>query len=254
MIVRVDGPRSGAANMALDEALLHAAATEGISALRLYSWDQPTLSFGRNEPATRRYDRDAITRLGIATVRRPTGGRAVWHDREVTYAVSGPVALFGSLRDTYREIHSLLAEALNSLGAAVSLAADRTAAPLGAGACFAAPAGGEVVAAGGAKVVGSAQVRVGGAFLQHGSILLHSDQRAITGLTRGPAPEPRAVGLADLIGGARAVFAAVAGAVASRAIERWGAGNGGHDWPESVRSDAAGRLERFAGEEWTWRL
>ena len=76
--------------MALDAALLEAAERDGLRALRLYAWQPGTLSFGRNEPATRRYDRAAIEARGLATVRRPTGGRAVWHHHEVTYAVAAP--------------------------------------------------------------------------------------------------------------------------------------------------------------------
>ena len=61
--------------MALDAALLSAAERDGACTLRLYAWDPPTLSFGRNEPALRRYDRAAIGARSLAVVRRPTGGR-----------------------------------------------------------------------------------------------------------------------------------------------------------------------------------
>ena len=63
-----DGPACGTWNMALDEALLEAAG-DGQCALRLYAWDPPAISFGRNEPALRRYDRDAISSRGLDTVR-----------------------------------------------------------------------------------------------------------------------------------------------------------------------------------------
>src|SRR2546427_6434641 len=79
--------RSGAQNMALDTALLAEVNRTGRAFLRLYRFDPPCLSFGRHEPARSRYDRAAIARLGIDVVRRPTGGRAVWHEHEVTYAV-----------------------------------------------------------------------------------------------------------------------------------------------------------------------
>src|SRR5262245_3022550 len=88
--------RRGADNMAIDHALLRIA-QDGQATLRLYRWDPPCLSFGRNEPATQRYDLDQIRRLNLDTVRRPTGGRAVWHDAEVTYAVAAPAETFGSL-------------------------------------------------------------------------------------------------------------------------------------------------------------
>ena len=110
---------------------------------------------------------------GIPWVRRPTGGKAVWHEHEVTYAVAAPIAVFGSLRDAYRQIHERLAAALRSLGIPTSLAPYRpTVRPSdGPTSCFAAPVGGEIIVRG-RKVVGSAQVRRRDAFLQHGSILL----------------------------------------------------------------------------------
>ena len=67
--------------MALDEALLEAAEAEGLCTLRLYAWDPPALSFGRNEPAQRRYDRDAIAARGLATVRRARPGSR-WKTKE----------------------------------------------------------------------------------------------------------------------------------------------------------------------------
>jgi lipoate-protein ligase A len=166
--------RPGAENMAIDQALLEEADRTGRAFLRLYRWDPPCLSLGRNEPA--------IERGGIATVRRPTGGRAVWHEHEVTYAVAAPIAAFGRLRDAYRTIHERLAAALRTLGVEATLATDRPSArpPVRHGACFASPVGGEVLVAG-RKVIGSAQVRRGSAFLQHGSILLDGSQEGAGG-------------------------------------------------------------------------
>ena len=79
-------PRDGAHNMAIDLALLQRAARDRECWLRLYTWRPYCLSFGRNEPAERRYNRVKIRQAGLAVVRRPTGGRAVWHARELTYA------------------------------------------------------------------------------------------------------------------------------------------------------------------------
>jgi len=239
--------------MALDAALLSAAAREGVCTLRLYAWNPPTLSFGRNEPALKRYDRAAIAARGLAVVRRPTGGRAVWHDREVTYAVAAPSGLFGSLRDTYHEIHAMLAGALTSLGAAVVLAADRPAAGVGAGACFASAAGGEVMALRGGKVVGSAQVRGEGAFLQHGSVLLAAEQDVVAGVTVGAADPPSASGLADLVAPERATWEAVARAIHGSAAARWGApARASAPDPELLRG-AQDLAARYGDPAWTWR-
>jgi lipoate-protein ligase A len=167
--VQVDAVgRSGTENMRIDEALLEDVLRSGNAYLRLYCWDPPTLSIGRNQ-------QDVFGHLPV--VRRPTGGKAVWHDDEVTYAVAAPIALFGSLRNAYCEIHSRLAQALRTLGVAATLAP--YGAPVrpsdGPTSCFASPVGGEILV-GGRKLVGSAQVRRAGAFLQHGSILLAGKQ------------------------------------------------------------------------------
>ena len=185
--------RPGADNMAVDEALLLEADRTGAAFLRLYRWDPPCLSLGRNEPA--------IEHGGIATVRRPTGGRAVWHEHEVTYAVAAPIAAFGRLRDAYRAIHERLAAALRALGVEATLATDRPSArPLVRhGACFASSVGGEVLVAG-RKVIGSAQVRRGSAFLQHGSILLDGSQDIVSEVSRQPSAVSGETTLCEALG------------------------------------------------------
>lgn len=241
--------------MALDAALLRAAEREGRCALRLYAWDPPTLSFGRNEPALRRYDRAAIAARALAVVRRPTGGRAVWHHREVTYAVAAPAVAFApSLRATYREIHAMLADALTSLGAQVLLAGDCPAEGVGFGACFASAAGGEVMALrGGGKVVGSAQVRGDGAFLQHGSVLLSADQDVVAGVTVGDAAAPSATGLDQLLAPERATWGAVSAAIHRAAAARWGAPERAGVLPPPLRASAEQLVAGYADPAWTWR-
>src|SRR5438552_9806411 len=193
--------RSGAENMAIDAALLDRANGEGLSFLRLYRFDPPCLSLGRNEPAAR-YDHTEIARRGLDVVRRPTGGGAVWHEHEVTYAVAAPVAAFGSLRNAYHTIHQRIAAALRSLGADVTLAPHQ---PPRSGrvdqpaSCFATPVGGEVLVAG-RKLVGSAQVRKRSAFLQHGSILLDGSQEVVTAITRKPQAASAETTLARALG------------------------------------------------------
>lgn len=239
--------------MALDQALLGHAERTGVATLRLYAWEPATLSFGRNEPATRRYDRAAIERLAMPTVRRPTGGRAVWHDDEVTYAVAAPSQGFGTLRQAYREIHAMLADALSGLGAPVGLAGDRPAVGVGAGACFASAAGGEVVAIGGGKVVGSAQVRGEDAFLQHGSIILGGAQECVAAVTLGAADPPNVVGLRTLLPAGRATRDVVAGAIALTAAGRWQSPAQPGPLPEEVRRAAETLEPRYRDPAWTWR-
>ena len=118
--------RPGAEQMARDAQLLEEADCTGHAFLRLYRFDPPCLSLGRNEAAGG-YDRAAIARWGLDVVRRPSGGGSVWHEHEVTYAVAAPVATFGGLRRAYHAIHERLAAALRSLGANATLAPPPTA-------------------------------------------------------------------------------------------------------------------------------
>jgi lipoate-protein ligase A len=183
-------------------------------------------------------------------VRRPTGGRAVWHEEELTYAVAAPAALFGDLPLAYRRIHEMLAEAVALLGVAPTLAG-RPMVPTGldAGACFAVPAGGEVLV-GGRKVVGSAQVRQGKVLLQHGSLLLGGSQRTVGLVSAGPAPPEGETSLSTALGRevsfeeAASAVAAAAGTPEPLDFER--------DVPAILDAAAAHELQ-FGSEEWTWR-
>lgn len=183
-------PSDGATNMALDHALRDRAGLTGEVVVRVYEWSRPTLSLGRNQLAARAYDRDRIAARGIDVVRRPTGGRAVLHHREITYAVAAPLALGSSLRDAYDRINALLLAALRAMGVAALCAGTAENAPLPTAApCFEVPTSGELTLAG-RKLVGSAQCREGGALLQHGSILVDDDQAIVAELLHEPGPPP----------------------------------------------------------------
>lgn len=249
----LDSAHTGPENMARDEALLELAASDGLRTLRLYRWAPATLSFGAHEPALRRYDRDRIEALGLPVVRRPTGGRAVWHADELTYAVAAPTDTFGTLAETYHAIHTVIADALRGLGASVSLARKPVApAALEDGACFASPAGGEVIARG-RKVVGSAQLRRGGSFLQHGSILLSGSQATVNDVTRGAPPHGADISLDALLGrtvGAEEVAEQLARAARDGWIGPWEDAG-----PTADRAVALAErhLARFRSDDWTWR-
>jgi lipoyl(octanoyl) transferase len=244
-------PRPGWANMSIDVALLDRAEQLDESWLRLYQWDPYCLSFGRHEPATTRYDTGRIRALGLDTVRRPTGGRAVWHARELTYAIASPCSRFGSLGDAYLEIHRLLTQALSSLGVVAALAPRARTAALDAGACFDQPVGGEVLV-NGRKVIGSAQVRRANALLQHGSILLHDDQHSVTDLIRSSAgPGASGIRLADQVGNPLAV-GEVADAVARVARLRWAGAWEPVGDPSGVLRDAGRHHLQFRSSTWTW--
>jgi lipoate-protein ligase A len=174
---------SGAENMACDEALLmgvtHALDLGEAPAvtLRLYTWEPPAVSLGYHQRAED-LDLERLRAEGVPVVRRPTGGRAIYHARELTYAVAGPLDLFGrgtSVLASYRALSAPILEGFRmAFGVDARLAAKRPEpgpADRSPVACFARPAPCDAVA-GGKKIVGSAQVRRRGAFLQHGSIPL----------------------------------------------------------------------------------
>jgi lipoate-protein ligase A len=244
------GPRPGPWNMAIDQALLGRAA-RGEYWLRLYRWDPACLSFGRHEAALRRYDRERIAALSLAVVRRPTGGRAVWHAGEVTYALAMPAPAVDGIRAVCLEIHHMLRDALRALGVEATLAPHAATPPLDAGACFAGPAGGEVLVAG-RKAVGSAQVREAGALLQHGSILLDDDQEQVRAVTRGDAPDDHSGPLTRVAGRALAPDR-VARAIADAATARWGGHWSSLDAAPELLADAREYLPRFTADAWTWR-
>jgi lipoyl(octanoyl) transferase len=232
--------RSGAENMAFDRGLLDSAGATGRPFLRLYRFAPSCLSLGRNQP-TARSDRAAIARLGCDVVRRPTGGGAVWHEHDVTYAVAAPIAVFGGLRAAYGAIQARLAAALRALGVEAVLAPDRASGrrPDWTGSCFATAVGGEVVV-GGRKLIGSAQVRHGHAFLQHGSILLDGSQEIVR-LVSGEAGGGETT-LRSLLGRPVA-FAEVASAI----VDSWGVTR-----PLTARP-ADGLTAAFRDPTWTWR-
>jgi lipoate-protein ligase A len=246
------GPATGAENMALDEALMARARATGEWVLRVYSWSGPTLSLGRNQSARGAYDLDALARAGIDVVRRPTGGRAVLHDREVTYSVTAPVGDAGALQESYQRINRLLLDGLRVLGVAVDVATTARAAKPDLSPCFERPSPGELTA-GGRKLAGSAQWREQGALLQHGSILVDGDQAPVSQLLREPtAPPPRPATLRALLGHEPSV-AGVAAALfeAVRQHEDPGANELTAD---ATTMNAAIRLRpHYEDIAWTWR-
>ncbi len=240
----MDEPLTGVANMARDHALA-AGLRPGTATLRFYRWNPATLSLGRNEPFTVGYRTFLRKRPDVDVVRRPTGGRAVLHDRELTYSVVLPARAFGGPRRAYRKINEALVEGLRRLGADAAMAGGRSLPP-DAGPCFLEPAEGEVVVAG-RKVVGSAQVRIGGAVLQHGSLLLVADQSPL--FARVPT---RPVTLSEVLGEVPAwprLVEALSAGFAQALGGGWGPGG------TTGREDAlaAGFESRYASRVWTWR-
>ncbi|MDI3281364.1 MAG: biotin/lipoate A/B protein ligase family protein [Bacillota bacterium] len=174
-LAEADGPW----NMAVDEAILRAVGQgKAPPTVRFYTWNPPALSLGYFQDYGREVNEEGCRRLGVQCVRRPTGGRAVLHDREVTYAFvfpEGDPLLPPGVVASCRAIGEGIAAGLQRLGVAVDPLSGKGRQARGrSAACFDAPSWYEVTA-GGRKLVGSAQVRRHGAVLQHGSILLEFD-------------------------------------------------------------------------------
>ncbi len=247
--------------MARDDTLARSCGP-GEGVVRFYQWVLPTISFGRNEPALGHYpDVPELRGRGFDVVRRPTGGRAVLHHRELTYSVVAPIAAFASLKHAYRAINAGLVQGLADLGIAVRSAPAAPALPPDAGPCFRAPAEGEVMLDG-RKLVGSAQVRMGEVLLQHGSILIHDDQHlldslrtGVTGSSMPPGAElnhrPATLAAAlDPVPAVDAVIQAVESGLRATLSGDWRPAPDQGSLPQSILDE---RRAHYASPEWTWR-
>lgn len=169
---------TGATNMAIDEAILLAMAqNQAPPTLRFYGWQPATLSLGYAQSYVKEVNEEACRRAGIDIVRRPTGGRAVLHQYELTYSVIAPEndeRVAGTVIESYLKISQALLEGLRAVGIPAEMVAHGEMEGLGSSACFDAPSWYELVVDG-RKLVGSAQVRKDGILLQHGSIILQFD-------------------------------------------------------------------------------
>ncbi len=265
----------GARNMAVDEAMLELAA-DGSTLLRFYGWEPRCLSLGRHQTAPDRLLGRAPDKLrpGVDAVRRPTGGRSVFHGPEITYAFACPARAWGGPRAVLQTVHRALGEGLRSLGVPLDTvggdAAEASlaeASRISAASCFRDPAPGELTARG-RKLVGSAQCRRRGGVLQHGSILLEDRQRlgdlgggdvgpdegAVAGVSgKGPA-----IGLHELLDPApdprlivERLAVRVAGAFGAPGPAATGAAAGTATFPALIR--LAARYERVhRSGAWLW--
>ncbi len=252
------GTADGATNMAVDEAIARAVAAGRVPpTLRLYAWTPPCLSLGRAQ-AGEEVNRAACLRDGVHVVRRPTGGRAILHTDELTYSVVTPPdepRLAGDILSSYRRLSRAILAALEHLDVpAMSQEAyqgDRDANPV----CFEVPSSYELTTLDGRKLVGSAQMRIERAILQHGVIPLVGDIARICRYLKD-APDPARV----------RARAATLERVLGRVVE----------WEEAAEAMVLGfsqalnlmlqpgelsaqecawcDQEKYAGDAWTWRL
>jgi lipoate-protein ligase A len=196
---RFDPPGPGERHMAVDAGLLDdLEAGRAGPVFRLYTWVPPAVSIGYHQDPARELDLEAVRARGFDVVRRPTGGRALLHADELTYAVAAPIddpLLGGGLAESHARVSDVFRRALQALGVPAELAgssagrAAEGARPVDAAGvaapCFAAPTRTELVV-GGRKILGSAQRRGRTAFLQHGSLMLGPGHLAIADVLNLP--------------------------------------------------------------------
>jgi lipoate-protein ligase A len=194
------GKCSPAYNMAVDEAVLTLHSEGRVPpTVRFYGWDPATLSIGYFQKADEEVDFAELEARGLGYVRRPTGGRAVLHDQELTYSMIVSESYPGmprSVTEAYRVLSEGLLHGFRRLGLQaemVSLASEEDKlkyAAAGSAACFDSPSWYELVVEG-RKVAGSAQVRQKGVVLQHGSILLDMDIDQLFAVLQFPSERVR---------------------------------------------------------------
>lgn len=197
-------PARGDWNMAVDEAILEMTAAGLVPpTLRLYAWNPACLSLGHAQSA-QDVDHTRLEKSGWMLVRRQTGGRAILHTDEITYAVIAPLKnpiVAGSVLESYSRLARALQRALNLLAVNAQAAQSY---PLPAGTdpkgpvCFEVPSNYEITV-GGKKLIGSAQARRKEGVLQHGTLPLYGDLARITGVLTFPGAADRAQAAARLL-------------------------------------------------------
>jgi len=192
-----DDDHDGAWNMAVDEAILEAyesAPSPREPTLRLYGWRPAAVSLGKSQPAAGTHDAEALRAHGVDLVRRPTGGEAVLHEHERTYAVvaAGGVEPFsGGPVDAYRKVALALVSALRRLGIGARAEEPGAERNRSRGAVCFQRLGAWEIAVSGRKLIGSSQFRRRRAFLQHGSIPIRLEATRLAALTGVPVDPSR---------------------------------------------------------------
>lgn len=224
--------------MAIDKSLLNGV-SDGTSpeTVRVYGWKPPAVSIGYSQAVEKELDLEAIRAACVDVVRRPTGGRAVYHSGELTYSVAGRAGAW-PLGRTISEAYGAIAQAL--LAGLAGMGIEASLAPASAGTdgrgpgpsppCFVSSGRFEIVVDG-RKLIGSAQRRSKGGVLQHGSLLVDSThERLADFLLVGSEREREALrrllsdmttDLSVLLGG-HVGFERVAYAIRSGFREAWG--------------------------------
>ncbi|MBK8913868.1 MAG: lipoate--protein ligase family protein [Phycisphaerales bacterium] len=235
-----DPPLDGPENMARDECLLHDRALQP-AVLRLYEWSPATLSLGYFQRiADARALADQLP--GVAVVRRPTGGGAILHDRELTYCLIADDTLEAARRGPtalYELVHEVWREVLDPTAARMALAPDHMPLPTprsGPFFCFEKPGRTDLLI-GEEKVLGSAQRRIPGRVLQHGSLILGRRFQVHPGAHLNDPSAQTVVAW-------RSRFAQVL-------AERLDLSVAPAEWSAAALAEVSKRREKYAGAEWT---
>jgi len=191
--------------MAVDETLLEMMGhSDAQPVLRLYAWNPPCLSIGYAQSIAD-VNRNHLTNLGWELVRRPTGGRAILHTDELTYAVIGPHTeprLTGGVLESYRRLSGALTLALKNIGlpaqALPHVKKDSAAFSNQEPICFEQPSNYEITVFG-KKLIGNAQARKKTGVLQHGTLPLYGDLTRITQVLNFDSEEQRATAAQRLL-------------------------------------------------------
>ncbi len=224
-----DGPH----NMAADEVLLESAGA-GIASLRFYTWTEPTVSLGYFQ--THAFLREEPRLAGLPRVRRPSGGMALVHHHEITYALALPAGVAWQTGEPWlRRMHRVIGAALATLGVTACLHEPpdiHCETPL----CFRHLTAGDLLAEG-AKIGGSAQRRQRGALMQHGGLLLAQSPYA-----------PELLGIRELTGRDLTVEETCTAIRQDFVLEtRWDL------IPCAWSADEAGRIESLVAEKYCQR-
>lgn len=230
-----DGPT----NMAADEALLESAADRGAATLRFYTWAAPTLSLGYFQPAAVRDE--APNLLPLPWVRRGTGGAAIVHQHELTYALALPLGKDWQPRGEswVCRFHHIVQAVLADAGVKARGVVCGEEQKFGGVLCFLHQTPADLTVDG-SKVAGSAQRKLRGALLQHGSLLLRRSEFA-----------PQLPGIFDAAG--RDLFAPAE--FARRIAENFAIDTGFRVEPGAWTADEKARIpeiraEKYASAEW----
>lgn len=252
-------PQPGATNMAIDQAIADLYPQQKQPTLRVYRWNPPCLSIGYGQRIARDVDLQACRARGIDVVRRPTGGRAILHDQELTYALVAPVddphIAGANVVQSYHAISEALCCGLRLLGITPELAPRPSATSAKSAACFDLPSDYEITI-GGRKLVGSAQARRHGVLLQHGSLLLHADPETLGAVLRLPDDlrsnhlAARLIALDEALG-EQPSFETVADAIARGLKASWSINLNPGDLTPAERERVARLVEEKFGN-WAW--